>query len=126
MLVVLAISVFFDFRLVRETIDDAYDHSLADAAEDIAAHIKVSGAELGISLSADAANVLGQPVRVFTNDVDGALAVGLEDAHGTGSRDPMRVQEDHDAADDLLICPAGRNLSGADFPDAGNFTKTFG
>jgi len=38
----------------------------------------------------------------------------------------MRVQEDHDAADHLLVGPAGGDFSGADFSDARNFTKTFG
>jgi hypothetical protein len=37
----------------------------------------------------------------------------------------MRVQEDHDAANDLLVGPAGGDLSGADFADAGNFAKAF-
>jgi two-component system, OmpR family, sensor histidine kinase TctE len=58
MLVVLAISVFFDFRLVRETVDDAYDHSLADAALDIASHINASGAGPLISLSTEAEEML--------------------------------------------------------------------
>jgi hypothetical protein len=53
-------------------------------------------------------------------------AVGLEDAHCSGGGDAMRVQEDHDAADHLLVGPAGGDLSGADFTDAGNFAKTFG
>lgn len=38
----------------------------------------------------------------------------------------MRVQKDHDAANDLLVGPAGRDLSGTDFADTRNFTKTFG
>jgi hypothetical protein len=38
----------------------------------------------------------------------------------------MRVQEDHDAANDLLVGPAGGDLSGADFADARNFAKPFG
>jgi hypothetical protein len=36
----------------------------------------------------------------------------------------MRVQEDHDAANDLLVGPAGGDPSGADFADAGNFAET--
>jgi hypothetical protein len=74
---------------------------------------------------ADAANVLGESVGVFLNDLDGPLAVSLEDAHRSGSRYAMRVQEDHDAANDLLVSPAGSDLSGADFADAGNFAKAF-
>ena len=58
MLVVFAISVLFDFRLARETIDSAYDHSLADAALDIASHISASGAEPRLSLSPEAEEML--------------------------------------------------------------------
>ena len=58
MLVVFVISVLVDFRLARETIDAAYDHSLADAALDIASHIKASGAEPQLSLSPEAEEML--------------------------------------------------------------------
>jgi hypothetical protein len=36
----------------------------------------------------------------------------------------MRVQEDHDLANDLLVGPAGGDFSGANFANAGNFTQT--
>jgi hypothetical protein len=36
----------------------------------------------------------------------------------------MGVQEDHDAADDLLLGPARGDPSGANVADARNFTQT--
>ena len=80
MLIVLAISVFVDYRLVRETIDDAYDHSLADAAQDIAAHIKASGAGPGISLSAEAEEMLrsdpSDTIYFSVTSANGSLLAG--------------------------------------------------
>jgi hypothetical protein len=38
----------------------------------------------------------------------------------------MRVQEDHDAADDLLIGPAGGDSARADCADTRNFPQSFG
>ncbi len=35
----------------------------------------------------------------------------------------MRVQEGHDAADDLLVGPAGGDLSAAEFTNAGDVAK---
>ncbi len=74
---------------------------------------------------ADTANVVSEAVGVFGDDLDGALAIGLEDPHRSGRGDAMRVQEHHDAADDLLVGPAGGDFSGADFADARNFAETF-
>ena len=55
---------------------------------------------------ADAAHVAGQPVRVLGHDLDGLVAVGLEDANRPGRADPVGVQEDHDLPHGLLLGPA--------------------
>ena len=57
-------------------------------------------------LEADPAHVLGQPVRVLGHDLNGLIAIGLEDAHRPSRADPMGVQEDHDLPHRLLLGPA--------------------
>lgn len=83
MLGVFAISVVFDFRLARQTIDAAYDHSLADAALDIASHINASGAEPQFSLSSEAEEMLRSDVAdiIYFSVVgmDGRLLAGDKD-----------------------------------------------
>ena len=62
---------------------------------------------------ADAADVAREPVRVLRDQLDGVGAVGLEDAHRARGADPVRVQEQHDLADDLLVRPAPDDAPGA-------------
>ena len=80
MLLVFAISVLVDFRLARETIDVAYDHSLADAALDIASHIKASGPEQRLSLSPEAEEMLRSDafdtIYFSVTNADGQLLAG--------------------------------------------------
>ena len=45
-------------------------------------------------------------------------AVGLEDPHRPRGADPVRVQEQHDLADDLLLGPARDDALGALGADA--------
>ncbi len=71
-------------------------------------------------------NASRQSVRILLDDFDGVWAVGLEDANRLGGRDAMGVKKDHDAANDLLVGPAGGNLLGAHFADAGNVAQTLG
>ena len=56
---------------------------------------------------ADAADVPRQPIRVLTDQLNGIVAVGLVDPHRPGGADTLRVQEQHDLADHLLLGPAG-------------------
>ena len=58
----------------------------------------------------DAAHVARQPIRVLGHDLDGLMAIGLEDANRSGRADPMRVQEDHDLPHGLLLGPARHDL----------------
>lgn len=58
LMVVLTISVFFDYRLAKGTADVAFDQGLADAALDIASHIKAGDSKLSVELSVDAEALL--------------------------------------------------------------------
>jgi hypothetical protein len=69
-------------------------------------------------LEPDAADVAGEPVRVFGHDLDGVGAVGLEDAHRARRADSMAVQEHHDFPHRLLLGPGGKNAGGAHRADA--------
>src|SRR5512136_1226993 len=53
----------------------------------------------------DSENVGRQPVRILRNDFDGVPTVLLEDLGGIGRTHPMPLEEDHDAADLLLLLP---------------------
>ena len=67
---------------------------------------------------ADAPDVLRQPVRVFRHELHGIVAVGLVDAHRARCADAMRMQKDHDLADDFLLGPGGNDALGAARADA--------
>ena len=67
---------------------------------------------------ADALDVPGESIRVLLHQVDGVLAVGLEDPHGAGGGDAIGVQKHHDVADDPLIGPALDDPLGAHFANA--------
>ena len=58
-------------------------------------------------LEADPAHIAGEAVGVLREDLDSIGAIGLEDPYGARGADAVRVQEDHDLADDLLIGPPG-------------------
>jgi two-component system, OmpR family, sensor histidine kinase TctE len=58
LMVVLTISVLFDYRLAKGTADVAFDQGLADAALDIASHIKAGDSKLSVELSAEAEALL--------------------------------------------------------------------
>ena len=75
---------------------------------------------------ADAADVAGEPVGVLRDALHGLGAVGLVDAHGPRGADPVRVQEQHDLADHLLLGPAGDDARGALGPDAGYLAQPLG
>ena len=62
------------------------------------------------SLETNAANIAGEPVRVFRHDLDGVGAVGLEDPHCPGRTDAVAVQEDHHLPHRLLSAQAERML----------------
>src|ERR1051326_3202697 len=87
-------------------------------------------AELGSNLigsdKADATDVAGQAVRVLRDQLNGVGTVGLVDPHRPRGTDPVAVQEQHDLTDDLLLGPAGDNLPGPLWADAGNLAKSRG
>ncbi len=56
--VLFAVSAMFDYRLARETADSAFDHSLADVAQDLASHIRATDESLSVTLSAEAEEIL--------------------------------------------------------------------
>src|SRR5262249_29520617 len=57
-------------------------------------------------LEADAPDVGGQAIGVGPHQFHGLVAVGLVDAHGPRGADAVRLEEDHDATDGLLLLPA--------------------
>ena len=61
---------------------------------------------------------VGQAIRVRAHQLDGLVAVGLVDADGPGGADAVRLQEDHDVADGLLLLPALADLLDALRADA--------
>ena len=85
-------------------------------------------AELGRNgiggLEADPAHILGQPVWVLGHDLNGLIAVGLEDAHRPSRADAMGMQEDHDLPHRLLLGPAGDDAGGPHRADARNLGQT--
>ena len=86
---------------------------------------KLHGNRIG-GFEADAAYILGQPVRVFRHDLHGIVAVGLVDAHRAGSADAVRMQKDHDLADDLLLGPGSDDALGPARPDALHLAQAAG
>ena len=66
----------------------------------------------------NAADVARQPIGVLGHDLDGVVAVGLEDADRARRADAVGVEEDHDVAHGLPLGPAGDDLAGAEFSDA--------
>ena len=57
----------------------------------------------------DAVDVGGEPIRVLGDDRDGLGAVRPEDADRARGAHPVRVEEDHDLADRLLVPPGGHD-----------------
>ena len=108
----------------------AFAHGLGQGIGDAGAnpdHRRLLDPELhgdGVgSLEPDAADVPRKPIGVLGHDLHGIGTVGLEDTDGSGRSYAMAVQEDHDFADDLLICPGLGNPFGAHGTNAGDFTK---
>src|SRR5208282_6229911 len=56
-------------------------------------------------LETNAVNVLGQPVRVVADLLNGALAISPVNAHGSTRADAVRVEKQHNVADDFLLVP---------------------
>src|SRR5688572_30901295 len=56
-------------------------------------------------LEADAGNVAREKIRILADALDGTLAVGFVDADGARGAYSMRVEENHDLANDLLFGP---------------------
>ena len=85
-------------------------------------HAELHGDGVGGAKS-DAANVAGQSVWVLGHDLNGVMAIGLEDTDGARRADAMGMQEDHDVADGLLLGPTGGDLPGAELADAGHLAE---
>src|SRR5437763_8495809 len=87
-------------------------------------------AELGRNLiggdKADPPNVASQAVRVLGDQLNGIGSVGLVDPYGSRGSDSVAMEEQHDLADDLLFGPAGNDLPGAFWADAGHLAQTRG
>ncbi len=85
-------------------------------------HGRLLDAERGRDLvrgeEADSPDVGGEPVRVLRDDGDGVWTVGLEDPHRARRAHAVRVQEDHDVADRLLLLPGVDDARGARAADA--------
>ena len=81
--VVFALSAMFDYRLARETADAAFDHSLADVAQDIASSIRTTDEDLSVKLSAEAEEILRSDasdiVYFSVRDSRGRLLAGDDD-----------------------------------------------
>ena len=75
-------------------------------------------------LEADAANVPGKAIGILRHHLHGVGTVGLVYPHGARRSDPIRVQEHHDLADDLLLRPGVGNSLGSHRADAGHFPQT--
>ena len=69
-------------------------------------------------LEADPADITGETIGVLREDLDGFGAVGLEDPDRARRADTVRMQEDHDLADHLLIGPPSDDPLGALGADA--------
>ena len=54
---------------------------------------------------ANAMDILGERVRIATNTLDRIGSVGLVNPHCATGAHPVRMQEQHDFADDLLVGP---------------------
>ena len=80
-------------------------------------HAELHGDGVG-GAKPDAADVAREPIGVLGHDLDGVMAIGLEDADRARRADAVGMQEDHDVADGLLLGPAGGDFSRAEFADA--------
>src|SRR5215472_2420481 len=74
-------------------------------------------------LKTDAMNVFGQGVRIGADRVDGRFAVGLINPHCAASADAVRMQKDHDLADELLLRPGFLDALAAAWADTVHFLE---
>ena len=74
----------------------------------------------------DAADVAREPVGILGHDLDGVVAVGLEDADRARRADAVGMQEEHDVADGLLLGPAGGDFRCAELADARDVPQLLG
>src|SRR5262245_44666190 len=56
-----------------------------------------------------AVNIKGQPIRILPHPDNRLIAIGLIDTDRTCHANPMRVQEDHNLANDFLGFPRLHN-----------------
>ena len=66
----------------------------------------------------DSEDIVGQPVGVFLHDVDGILAVMLEDSRCISRADPLGLKKDHHLAYVLLVLPGPADHLDPLLPDA--------
>src|SRR6185436_553236 len=58
-------------------------------------------------LETDAVDFVREQIRVCANALDRIFAIGFVDAHCPAGADSVRVEKDHDLANDLLVGPCG-------------------
>ena len=77
--------------LVRRLLQGVGD-SGAHPLRGLPRHAELHGDGVG-GPKADAANVARQPIRILGHDLDGVVAIGLEDAHRSGRADAVARAE---------------------------------
>ncbi len=105
-------------RCLRQREGDAGpdpDHGLLLDAE--------PGRDLIGGAKADAADIARQTVWIVGDDLHRRLSVGLEDADRSRRADAVRVQEQHDLADHLLVRPPGDDAPCPLGADAGDLAQ---
>ncbi len=116
-------------RQAAVTLVHGFGQGIADAGAD-PDHGVFRDADLGRDLigglEADAADVAREPVGVLADDRDRLGPVGLVDPHRPRRPDAVRMQEQHDLADDLLLGPARGDALGALRPDALDLAEATG
>src|SRR5207245_2550135 len=75
---------------------------------------------------ADASDIASQPIGVLRDEPNGISAMGSVDAHRARRADAVAVQEQHDLANHLLLCPAGDDLLRTLGADAGHLAQATG
>ena len=83
LLLVLLVSLSSDYQIAHSRADEAFDLALADAAQDIASHLRLEGRRLRLDLSPQAEEVLRSDpydaIYFAVRDQDGRLIAGSPD-----------------------------------------------
>src|SRR5688572_2383003 len=74
----------------------------------------------------DAGNVTREEIWILADAFDGAFAVGFVNANGTSGADSMRMEKNHDLANDFLFGPGVLDALAAARTDSFHFLKATG